>query len=138
MIAHRKKQSFRLRYAGNLDFRRGYKRCVEPGAETYIPPITGGLGLRSTRLQAEFWRNRTGGLFVRFNSSHGYIFCYEALLLNGEPVPDKDLDKFIDFIMEVLLDWGGTDDPPDENFISEPDACFASETRRIGRKKGRT
>lgn len=134
MTTRRKKQKFRLSYTGDLDFRRGYKRCVEPGVEMYAPPITAGLGLRPTRLTAGFWRNRTGGLFVRFKSGYGYVFCYEAFLLNGKPVPDKDLDEFIEFILEVLLDWGGTDDDPDENFsICEPE-CPTPRRRRARRK----
>lgn len=123
MTARRKKQKFRLAYIGDkIDFRRGYKRCVEPNVETYFPPPNSGLGLRSTRLTAGFWRNRTGELFVRFVSSFGYTFCYEAFLLNGKSVPDKDLDEFIEFILDVLVNWGGTDDAPDENFyICEPE-----------------
>jgi len=133
MSARRKKQKFRLCYSGDLDFRRGYKRCTKPGVITYDPPPKSGLGLRSTRLTAGFWRNRSGGLFVRFNSSFGYTFSYEAFLLNGKPVPDKNLNEFSDFIIEVLLDWGGTDDPPDENFyISKPE-CKDTTDRRPGR-----
>jgi hypothetical protein len=119
MTTRRKKQKFRLIYIGEkIDARRGYKRCVLPGVVTYAPihPNLRGMGLRPTRLIAEFWRNRTGGLVVRFNSTYGWGFCYEAFLLNDKPVPDKDIYKFGDFIVEVLLDWGGTDDPPDEGF----------------------
>ncbi len=133
MTARRRKQKFRLSYTGDLDFRCGYKRCIEPGVEMSIPPIITGLGFRPTRLTASFWRNRTGGLFVRFKSSYGYVFCYEAFLLNNKPVPDKDLSEFCDFIMEVLLDWGGTDDPPDDNFyICEPECPNSG--RRTGRR----
>jgi hypothetical protein len=134
MTARRKKQKFRLINAGEkIDFRHGYKRCVEPGLIIYDPPSSTGLGLRPTRLIAKFWRNRDGGLFVRLNSSYGYVFHYEAVLINGKPVPDKDLDEFIDFIEEVLEDWRGTDDEPNENFyICEPDC--PNQKRQKGRR----
>lgn len=123
MTARRKKQKFRFIYAGEkIDFRCGYKRCIEPGIELYEPYLHAALGLRPKRLTADFWRNRTGRLFVRLNSTYGYVFHYEAVLINGKPVPDKDLGEFIDFVSEVLLDWGGTDDDPDEHFyICEPE-----------------
>lgn len=135
MAARLKKQKFRLIYAGEkIDFRHGYKRCVEPGVVLYESQIYTGLGLRPMRLIANFWRNRDGGLFIRFNSSYGYVFHYEAVLINGKPVPDKDLDEFIEFIVEVLQDWGGTDDEPNENFyICEPE-CPNPRQRRRGRK----
>ncbi len=134
MTARRKKQKFRLVYMGEkIDFRRGYKRCIEPGIETYVPPPVAGLGLRSTRVSAGFWRNRTGGLFVRFNCTYGWVFCYEALLLNGKPVPDKDLNEFIEFILEVLIDWGGSDMDPDENFYIAETECPKTGSRKTGR-----
>jgi len=128
-----------LKYTGNLDFRRGYKRCDQPGVETEIPlhPLLENIGLRPTRVRASFWRKRTGGLFVRFKSSYGYVFCYEALLINGKPVPDEALSDFEDFIMEVLFDWGGTDDSPDETFNGEIDADILSEADTITRKSVR-
>jgi len=74
-----------------------------------------------------------GGLFVRFNCTDGWVFCYEALLLNGKPVPDKDLNEFMEFILEVLLDWGGSNMDPDENFyICEPEYSKTG-SRRTGR-----
>lgn len=140
MTARRKKQKFRLNYIGEkIDARRGYKRCILPGVVTYAPlhPNLMGMGIRPTRLKAEFWRNRTGGLVVRFNSTLGWRFCYEAFLLNGKQVSDKDIYEFSDFIVEVLLDWGGSDEDPDENFyICEPECPNPNpnQRRRGGRR----
>jgi len=114
MTARHKKRKFRLVEIDEFDARRGYKRCIPGGVGLEIPPHPAYSFLRPTQLLADFWRNRDGALVVRFSSNYPYVFHYEALLANGKPVPDKDIEEFGEFIMEVLQNWEGTDDQPDE------------------------
>ena len=116
MTARHKKQKFTLIEIGAFDARRGYKRCILPGVELVVPPDPTFWWLRPTRLNADFWRSRDGALVVRFSSNYPYVFHFEALLANGKPVPDKDIDDFGEYILAILDDWGGTDDPPDPEF----------------------
>src|SRR5664280_2502296 len=89
-----------------FDARRGYKRCTLPG-----------VGCGEPYLTTDFWRNRTGGLVVRFSSNEPYVFQFEAFLADGRPVPEEDIDEFGYYIMDVLSDWGGTDESPDPDFM---------------------
>jgi len=112
MAKRRKRLKFTLVRINSFDARQGYKRCsingvageTDPHPLAFIPPIP---------LAADFWRNRNGGLVVRFSSNQPYVFHFEAFLDNGEQVPEKDIDEFADYVLEVLIDWGGADDPPD-------------------------
>lgn len=38
------------------------------------------------------------------------------MLANGKPIPEEDIEEFGDYVVEVLYDWGGADDPPDPEF----------------------
>jgi hypothetical protein len=113
MTAYRKKQKFTLVEIGAFDARRGYKRCILPGVALEVPTDSAFWWLPPTRLNADFWRSSDGVLVVRFSSNYPYVFHFEALLANGKPVPDKDIEDFGEYILAILDDWGGTDDPPD-------------------------
>ncbi len=115
MTAHRKMPKFRLIEISAFDARRGYKRCTLPGVG-YTPPADPLSPYRPIPVTADFWRNRTGGLVVRFSSNQPYVFHFEALLANGKPVPEEDIEEFGDYIKQILYDWGGADDPPDPEF----------------------
>jgi hypothetical protein len=115
MIGRRKLLKFRLIEINAFDARRGYKRCTLPGVG-YTPPDDPMSPFQSIPVTADFWRNRTGGLVVRFSSNQPYVFHFEALLANGKPVPEEDLEEFGEYVAAVLYDWGGADDPPDPEF----------------------
>jgi hypothetical protein len=63
---------------------------------------------------ADFWRDRTGKLVVRF-SSQGYIFHLEAALTSGKPIPEDKLNDFGEYVSNILLEWlvEGVDELPD-------------------------
>ena len=115
MPARRKRLKFTLVEIDPFDARRGYRRCSVPGLR-YTPPADPMSPFRSITATADFWRNRDGGLVVRFYSNQHYVFHFEALLANGKPIPEEDLEEFTGYLMEVLYDWGGVDDPPDPEF----------------------
>ena len=117
MTARRKKQKFQLSIIADFDARRGYKRCIFPSVGLIQQPPEHAWFLRPTRLTADFWHRRDGALVVRLSSNYQYMFHYEATLANGKPVPGKDIEEFGEFIVEVLDDWGGRDDGPNERFI---------------------
>lgn len=113
MPARRKRQKFNLVEIDAFDARRGYKRCSIPGAG-YTPPVNPMSPFRPIPVAADFWRNKTGGLVVRFSSNQPYVFHFEALLANGKPVPEERIAELADYVSTaVLCDWGGADDPPD-------------------------
>lgn len=116
MTARRKKQKFKLIEIADFDARRGYVRWDLPGIELEIPANRSFWWLPPTRLKADFWRRRDGALVIRFSSNNTSVFHYEALRANGKPVHDKDIEEFMDYILDVLEEWEGTDDPPDEGF----------------------
>lgn len=72
---------------------------------------------RDTSALANFWRDRTGKLVVRF-SSQGYIFHLEATLASGKPIPENKLNDFGEYVANILLDWliEGADDLPDSMY----------------------
>lgn len=115
MTAIRKSPQFRLIEISAFDARHGYKRCTLPGVG-YTPPVDLLSPYRPIPVTADFWRNQTGGLVVRFSSSQPYVFHFEALLANGKPVPEEDIEKFGEYVAEILFNWGGADDPPDPEF----------------------
>ena len=118
MIARRKLMKFSLVEISAFDSRRGYKRSSLAGVG-YTPPNDPLSPFRPIPVAADFWRNRTGGLVVRFSSNQPYVFHFEALLANGKPVPEKDIEEFGEYVAAVLFDWGGADDPPDPEFSFE-------------------
>ena len=93
MSTRRKRQKFTLVEIDGFDARRGYKRCSIPGAG-YTPPVNLMSPFRPIPVAADFWRNKTGGLVVRFSSNQPYVFHFEALLASGKPVPEEDLNEF--------------------------------------------
>jgi hypothetical protein len=115
MTAPRKKLKFKLIEISAFDARRGYKRCTLPGVG-YTPPDDPLSPYRPIPVIADLWRNRTGELVVRFSSNQPYVFHFEALLSNGMPVPEDDIEEFGEYIAGILFDWGGADDPPDPEF----------------------
>jgi hypothetical protein len=119
MPADCKHQKFQLIETDHFDARRGYKRCSIPGVG-YTSPVDPMSPFRPIPVTADFWRNKTGGLVVRFSSNQPYVFHFEALLASGKAVPEEDLEEFAEYVSEVLYDWGGADDPPDPEFSFSP------------------
>jgi len=117
MTAPPEPSKFRLVEIGPFDARRGYKRCSLPGVCVSIPPPSYSP-FGPIEVAADFWRNRTGGLLVRFSNNQPYVFHFEAFLANGDPVPEEAIGDFGNYIADVLLDWEGADDAPDPDFIS--------------------
>ena len=115
MTTNRKLRRFTLVEINAFDARLGYKRCTLPGV-SYVPPVDPSSPYRPIPVTADFWRNRTGGLVVRFSSNQPYVFHFLGLLTNGESVAEEDIEDFGMYISEVLFDWGGADDPPDPEF----------------------
>lgn len=115
MSARRKRQKFTLVKIDAFDARRGYKRCSIPGVG-YTPPVDPILPCHPIPVTADFWRNKVGGLVVRFSSNQPYVFHFEALLASGKPIPEECVQEFADYVSAVLYDWGGADDPPDPDF----------------------
>ena len=115
MTSRRKRLKFTLVEIAAFDARRGYKRCTVPGA-AYTPPADPMSPFRPIPVAADFWRDKTGALVVRFSSNQPYVFHFEALLANGKPVPEEEIEDFAEYVSEVLYDWGGADDPPDPEF----------------------
>lgn len=115
MNVHRKTPKFSLVKISAFDARRGYKRCTLSGVG-HTPPADPLSPYRPIPVTADFWRDRTGGLVVRFSSNQPYVFHFKALLANGKPVTEEDIQEFGEYIAEILFDWGGADDPPDPEF----------------------
>lgn len=105
MSSRRKRQKFTLVEIDTFDARRGYKRCSITGAG-YTPPVNPMSPFRLIPVAADFWRNKTGGLVVRFSSNQPNAFHFEALLVSGKPVPEERIAEFADFVSTaVLCDW---------------------------------
>jgi hypothetical protein len=115
MTAHNAIPKFRLIEISAFDARRGYKRCTLPGVG-YTPTADLLSPYPPIPVKADFWRNLTGGLVVRFSSNQPYVYHFEALLANGKPVPEEDIEEFGDYVAAILFDWGGADDPPEQEF----------------------
>lgn len=113
--SRKRRQKFTLVEIDAFDARRGFKRCSLAGV-AYTPDVDPLSPFRPIPVTADFWRNRIGGLVVRFSSNQPYVFHFEAMLTNGKPVPEQDIEEFGEYIGEVLYDWGGADDPPDPEF----------------------
>ena len=99
----------------NFDARSGYRRCSPPGVGTSIA--------RGQSAVADFWRNSTDNVFVRFTSRE-YVYCYECYLVSGDKIEDSLSEgEFAYFIMELLLLWlcQGIDDGPLTNVTQEID-----------------
>ena len=105
MNARRKSRKFKLIEIGDFDARRGYKRCALPGVGVSYE--------KGPTAIADFWKDKTGKLFVRF-SSQGYIFHFEALLVSGKQIPEDKMEDFGQYVVAVLLEWltEGVDDLP--------------------------
>lgn len=88
-----------------FDARKAYTRCLIPGAGT-------SLGRGRTAV-AEFWRDRSGNVVVRF-SSQGYRFSFEATLPDGGPIADRQMEHFAGHVMDLVHLWlvEGVDDVP--------------------------
>lgn len=115
MTARRKRLKFKLVEIAAFDARRGYKRCSLPGVGL-TPPPDRLSPFRPIPVVADFWRNRSGNLVVRFSSNQPYVFHFEATLADGTPVPEEYIKEFGEYVLALLHDWGGADDPPDPEF----------------------
>ena len=104
MHARRKSRKFKLIEISAFDARRGYKRCTLPGVRTSCE------GKKAT---ADFWKDRTGKLVVRF-SCQGYSFHFEGLLASGKQIPEDKMDEFGEYVSGMLIEWHveGVDDVP--------------------------
>ena len=106
---------FRLVEIDEFDARRGYRRCDPPGIGVHM----GGDG-PNPEAEADFWRDRAGGLVVRF-SSQGYRLHFTAKLTDGGPVPESAMRDFCDFVGDTLFQWviEGVDDLPNSIYDAE-------------------
>ena len=112
MQSRRSKQKYTLSEIATFDARRGYKRCRIPGVVCQ-PPVNPILPVRPVKCYADFWWAPPGRLVIRFHSHYGYSFHFEGRRSSGKPLQDPDLEAFASYIEDVLVDWEGTDDPPD-------------------------
>ncbi len=106
MIARRKSRKFKLVEIEEFDARCGYTRCPLPGVSAYFTR-------RHPSAHANFWRDRTGRLVVRF-SCESYVFHFEASRAPGKLILDDDLHEFGEFVAGMLFEWvdEGLDDLP--------------------------
>ena len=97
--------SYEFSAIDNFDARHGYKRCTVSGVGVSFPGRPGA--------SADFWRNRTGIVVVRF-SSQEYQFSFQLTHPSGGILMDSDLEEFADYIHHSLLRWlvEGVDDAP--------------------------
>lgn len=92
---------------------RGLHRCSVPGVG-----VT--LGARSGL--ADFWRDRSGHVLVRF-ASGGRKCAYRCKLRSGEAIPDSLMEDFSEFAFSILHEWGAEDNfefPPQNNALLGP------------------
>lgn len=73
------------------------------------------------RADADFWKDRSGNVFVRL-TSQGYVYHCQAMQIDGKQLSVHDRKEFDEFITGVLHDWmiQGVDDSPeglDEHFL---------------------
>lgn len=106
MAAKVKRPEFMIKVTDGFDARKGMKRCSVPG-----------VGVRygnGPSADADFWRDSTGKVMVRF-SSRGYTLSCEGTLGSGNIIAENQLGDLRDYIEEILLDWlaNGVDDYPD-------------------------
>jgi hypothetical protein len=89
----------------HFDARKGYKRCSVPGVGVSFPGRPGA--------SADFWRNPTEIVVVRF-SSQGYQFSFELTHPSGGVLLDSDMEDFANCIQHSVLLWleEGVDDAP--------------------------
>lgn len=106
MSGRRKATKFRLVEIADFDARRGYKRCTLPGVSAYF-------GRQRPSAHANFWRDRTGNLVVRF-SCEGYVFHFEASIVPDKQITEDDMHEFGEYVAEKLFEWvdDGIDDLP--------------------------
>jgi hypothetical protein len=91
----RRRPRYALSGISSFDARRGYARCNPPGV---------GVSDERQGALADFWRDRTGRVVVRF-SSRGYIYHMEAVLVSGKDIRERQMDDFSDWVADVLLQW---------------------------------
>jgi len=100
-----KKARFQLVEVAPFDARRGYRRCSPPGVGASFVGRPGAV--------ADFWRDRSGEVVMRF-SSQGYDYHCRARLKSGGPVREDQMEDFADWVADVLFEWiiEGVDDGP--------------------------
>ena len=104
MTTHRNSPKYKLIEIGAFDARRGYRRCTLPGVGVYVG--------RSMAV-ADFWHDSEGRLVVRL-SCQGYTYHFGAALISGKPIPERRMEDFGEYVVEVLSEWlvWGPDEPP--------------------------
>ena len=107
-VVSQKHKNSRFQFVGiaPFDARRGYRRCSPPGVGVSFVDRPGAV--------ADFWRDRSGEVVMRF-SSRGYDYHCKARLKSGGPVPEDQMEDFADWVADVLLEWivDGVDDDPE-------------------------
>ncbi len=63
---------------------------------------------------ADFWRDGSGQLVMRF-FSNSYDYHCQATLKSGGPIPEDQMEDFADWVVDVLFEWviDGVDDDPE-------------------------
>lgn len=107
-----KPRQFKLVHVEPFDARRGYRRWKSPGVGVQLADISSA--------DADFWRDKSGNVFVRL-TSQGYVYHCQAMQIDGKQLSVHDRKEFDEFITGVLHDWmiQGVDDSPeglDEDF----------------------
>jgi len=98
MNKYKSRLKFKITEIERFDARRGYKRCDPPGVgASYAMP-------RSPTALADFWKDHTGRLVGKF-SCQGETFAFEASLVSGAPIQQKQMGAFGDYVSEVLAKW---------------------------------
>ena len=102
----RTQPQFELTSIAAFDARRGYTRCSLPGIGVSFVGEPGAL--------ADFWRDRSGKLVVRF-SSRGYVYHMEAHLASGGQIPEGEMGSFGEWVRDAMVEWivDGVDDMPE-------------------------
>jgi hypothetical protein len=93
-----------------FNFRHRYQKLKNAGVKVSAPSSYDGR--RRLTADSDFRRDNLGNLVVRISTpEHQWIYCL-GIKRNGSPVPDSDLDSFVDYISERLINWAVT--YPDE------------------------
>lgn len=101
-----KVERFRLEHAAPFDARRGYIRCTQPDTSVWVG---------DDKAKAFFWRDRADNLFVRVSFKAGDTYHFHAKRANGQKIPDKVLDDFVEYVSDFIYQWilEGADDWPE-------------------------
>lgn len=91
-----KKGIFTLVGVAPFDARQGYKRCTTPVVGVHLG--------EEQSADSDFWRDKTGKVYVRITSS-GYVYDYQAMRIDGKQLSESDMGELADYMVQVLHDW---------------------------------